>query len=75
MHLLHCDYPTFDEVSQSASQGHVTTVAVELLAIDGLTRVMGGDHVAGRGSRTRVVSLGQHLVENALGQCLYTVFL
>ena len=36
---------------------------------------MGGDHVAGRGSRTRVVSLGQHLVVNALGQSHHTIFL
>ena len=42
-HLLHRDDPALDEVAQSASQGHVATAAVEVLAIDGQARVMGGN--------------------------------
>ena len=75
VHLLHGDDPALDEVAQPARQGHVATAAVECRPIDGLARVMGGDYAAGRGSRTRRVSLGQHLVINALRQRLHAVFL
>ena len=75
VHLLHGDDPTLDEVAQSARQGHVATAAVECRPIDGLARVMGGDHATGRGRCTGVVALGQHLVINALRQRLHDIFL
>ena len=74
VHLLHGDDPSLDEVAQPARQGHVATAAVESRPIDGLARVMGGNHIAGHGRRTRCVSLGQHLVINAPGQRLHAVF-
>ena len=73
VHLLHGDDPSLDEVAQSARQGHVATAAVECRSISGLTRVMGGDHAAGRGRCTRVVALGQHLVICALRQRLHAL--
>ncbi len=75
VHLLHGNNPSLDEVAQPARQGHVTTAAVECRPIDGLARVMGGDHAAGRGRFTRLVALSQHLVINALRQRLHAVFL
>ena len=38
VHLLHGDNPALDEVTQSASQGHVATAAVECRPIDSLAR-------------------------------------
>ena len=75
VHLLHGRRKALDEVAQPARQGHVATAAVESRPINGLTRVMGGDHAAGRGSRARRVSLGQHLIENTLRKRLHAVFL
>ena len=43
VHLLHEQRKTIDVFSHSARQGHVATAAVELLAIDGLARVTGGN--------------------------------
>ena len=55
--------------------GHVATAAVKCRPIDGLARVMGGNHAAGRGSRARRVSLGQNLIEDAFRQRFHAVFL
>ena len=40
VHLLHGNDPALDQVTETASQWHTATATVELLAVDGLTRVV-----------------------------------
>ena len=63
MHLLDGNNPTFDKVTQAASQRHTTTAAVELFAVDGSACIVGRNDTANRWLRT-VRSRQLHIYRN-----------
>ena len=71
MHLLDGDNPALDKVTESASQRHTTTTAIKLLTIDSSACIVGCDDATNRCLRTILITLAQHLVIDALRQCLY----
>ena len=74
-HLLHGYNPAFYQVAEAYGQRCPATTAVELLSVDGPSRVVCGYDAAGRGMPAVVLPLRQHLIIYTSRKGLHTFFL
>lgn len=74
-HLLHGDNPALYQVAEAYCQGCPATTAVELLSVDGPSRVVCGYDAAGRGMPAVVPSLRQHFIIYTSRKCIHAFLL